>query len=376
MKRPLTHVAGAEHARGDAKEAERLLTALRVTPEEHDAAIVGPHALHPYPGRMHPLWARRLLASLPEGASVLDPFCGGGTVLVEARLRDLHARGNDINPIAVRLARLKCIPHAAAEDVAREAERCAEKCGERRKTPFSRLAQGNTELPRHVLAGLISLRDEIEQVRDKKTREVLLFCLSPMVDKFSARGNKEAPRVPRDAVRRGFEERAARWLSAWEELDKHRFAEVEEADARWLPWKPGSAGAVISSPPYPGVYDYAAEQARRLNWIGDPRLVARTQEKEIGRRNTVDHWAKDMFFALKQMARTVKKGSPIYLVVGDGVMGGKVVRTGTALEEMARTLPVEVVAIGSQERPHFHWSTSRAFEKHPRCEHLVMLRKT
>ncbi len=367
---------GREHLRGDPAEAEKLAGYLRVGEEEGQEAVSGLHALHPWPGRMHPLWARRIMADLPKDASVLDPFCGGGTVLVEARKLGLHARGSDINPIAVRLARLKCIPHADPQVVASEADRCFEKCTERRRTPFSALAQGETAFPKHVLAGLISLRDEIEKVDDRKAREILLFCMSPLLDKLAERQGRPAPRVPRTAVRDMFRRRVESWIAAWASMEPFRWAEVEQADAKWLPWKPNTSGALVTSPPYPGVYDYAGMQARRLRWLGGADTLATTRAKEIGRRDTQARWTRDMSMVLKQVCRTTRAGSPFYLVVGDGVMEDRVIRADRALETQAADLPMEFVAVASQERPHFHQGTARAFGKKPRMEHLIMFRRT
>jgi hypothetical protein len=69
------------------------------------------HGLHPYPARMVPQIARRLLkAFVREGDVVLDPFCGSGGVLVEARLAGLNSVGIDINPLACLLAEVKSTP--------------------------------------------------------------------------------------------------------------------------------------------------------------------------------------------------------------------------------------------------------------------------
>ncbi len=41
---------------------------------------------------------------------VLDPYCGSGTVLVEAALADRRALGIDLNPLAVLIAQTKITP--------------------------------------------------------------------------------------------------------------------------------------------------------------------------------------------------------------------------------------------------------------------------
>ncbi|HWN71734.1 MAG TPA: hypothetical protein VNM90_29050, partial [Haliangium sp.] len=73
--------------------------------------------MHTYPARLHPALARHLTEALIEAraaaaprqspATILDPFCGAGTVLVEARHAGARAVGVDANPLAVLVARVK-----------------------------------------------------------------------------------------------------------------------------------------------------------------------------------------------------------------------------------------------------------------------------
>ncbi|MEM2991050.1 MAG: DNA methyltransferase, partial [Halobacteria archaeon] len=45
------------------------------------------HGLHPYPARMCPQIARKLIKLYSKPKDIIfDPFCGSGTVLVEAKL--------------------------------------------------------------------------------------------------------------------------------------------------------------------------------------------------------------------------------------------------------------------------------------------------
>ena len=44
--------------------------------------------------------------SCPDGVpNVLDPFCGGGTTLLEAQRLGLPAYGGDLNPVAVLISK-------------------------------------------------------------------------------------------------------------------------------------------------------------------------------------------------------------------------------------------------------------------------------
>jgi hypothetical protein len=113
-RRALTQVGGDAEIRGDRSVGRWLAYALDVEPHVDRWT----HGFHTYPARMHPDTAARLLEGLDPGARVLDPFCGGGTVLVEAMVRGLGAGGVDLSPLAVALSRVKTWRASEAELVA------------------------------------------------------------------------------------------------------------------------------------------------------------------------------------------------------------------------------------------------------------------
>ncbi len=75
-------------------------------------------ARHPPEYRLHKYWARKphnvvaafLRTLVPPGGAVLDPFCGSGVVLAEARALGLRATGIDLNPAAALLADVTANP--------------------------------------------------------------------------------------------------------------------------------------------------------------------------------------------------------------------------------------------------------------------------
>ena len=100
----------ASASRGDAELGRALRDAL--AQRERNRAL---HAsVSHLPGRRCTRDAARDLLALFPGGSVLDPFCGGGTVLVEARAAGRRALGCDVSPVAVRVARARC---ATPDDV-------------------------------------------------------------------------------------------------------------------------------------------------------------------------------------------------------------------------------------------------------------------
>ena len=67
------------------------------------------HGIHSYKGKFYPQIAKSLfnIANLQRGQTVFDPFCGSGTVLLEAYLNGIKGIGMDMNPIAVKIAKTK-----------------------------------------------------------------------------------------------------------------------------------------------------------------------------------------------------------------------------------------------------------------------------
>lgn len=389
-RRPLSHVLGAERHDGHPGSADLLAKAFRILPADKDLPLAGVHGVHPYPARFHPAWARNLLALTAPDAVVLDPFCGSGTVLVEASRSGRRSLGSDVNAVGVRIARLRTQrrDEEFLEKVARSAVTVYERSNVRRESPFGALAVGNKAFAPHVLTQLINVRTAIEHVRDPDVREALLLCLTPLLGKFGSKPNKRAPEVSRHVIRDHFAQRAEKLVMALadfsNELPDHLpDPDIREADARSLPWESESVDVVITSPPYPGVYHYALEQRLAAQWMAPPGLTRDLLKKawtqEMGRRGTrPGSWIGAMAPVLRGLTRILRPGGRMFLVIGDGVETDTPVfiddQLGALLREGA--LPLRFIAAVSQERPHFHEDTAHLFAERPRREHLLELERT
>jgi DNA modification methylase len=66
--------------------------------------------IHAFPARMAPEIALRRIATLPPGATLLDPMCGSGTVLRAGVEAGLSVVGRDIDPLAALMAGVWAAP--------------------------------------------------------------------------------------------------------------------------------------------------------------------------------------------------------------------------------------------------------------------------
>lgn len=403
-RRALTHVGGATETAGDPADAARLAAALTVAPAgdaDDDPARSHVHGFHTYPARLHPDTAARLVrAFAPPGGRVLDPFCGSGTVLVEALAAGRRPLGVDLNPLAVRLARAKTRPRGAEELdrlVARAAE-CAAAADARRKAKAGatrRLPAEDVALfEPHVLLELDSLRAAVEGLPDEPARRDLSLVLSAILVKLSRRsgdtaGGTAPRRTAAGAAARLFHRKAEEWarrLAAFAALlpsppPPPAFVAQDDATVlRTLP--PGGVAAVVTSPPYAATYDYLAHHALRLRWLGlDPTPLFRG---EFGSRSAYRRlnpaaaratWAGELERFVRAAGRVLPAGGPLVMVVADSAVGGVALRADEVVAEVARGCGFIPVARASQPRPHFHGPTAAAFRGRPRAEHAILLRR-
>jgi hypothetical protein len=402
-RRALTNVGGAIEVEGNRADADALAHALAVPPatdDDDDPARSYVHGFHTYPARMHPVTAARLVnAFMGLSGCVLDPFCGSGTVIVEALIAGRAAVGTDLNPLAVRLAACKTRPRTVAElaQLVERAADCAANADARRKAK----AGASRRFPRedvalfepHVLLELDSLRAGIESLRDDPARLDLELVLSAVLVKLSRKPGDTSSGVGTRRTAAGFAARlfvqkahdlAARLTALGRLLPKPTpRATVVLDDATELKnLPPDPISAIITSPPYAATYDYLAHHELRLRWLRlDTAPLARG---EIGSRSAYARlkpgaartaWGRELERFFRAAGRVLPSGGPLVLMMADSAVGDVAIRSDEVVSEVARACGLLPTARASQPRPHFHGPTAKAFRQRPRFEHALLLRK-
>jgi len=81
------------------------LTSVRTAAADQSPVAGTTHAFYRYPARFSPVFARACIEHLSDpGDTVLDPYMGGGTTVVESLLTGRRAIGSDLNELAVFIA--------------------------------------------------------------------------------------------------------------------------------------------------------------------------------------------------------------------------------------------------------------------------------
>ena len=223
-------------------------------------------------------------ADLPRGATVLDPFSGSGTTLVEARRQGARAVGTELLEPAVLAARVKTDFALDPSRLARDAARLVARAEKRPPGVLPFLRETRRQFSPRALRDLTRLRDALP-ANESPPSNVLKLAFGRILIPASrlhrspclGYGKREDPdRIP------PFD----RFLTAANEMadDLRELAstraswgppaEVRVRDARDGGWTNGSVDLAVTSPPYVNGMDYVMNYKLDLAWLGFARSYA------------------------------------------------------------------------------------------------------
>jgi DNA modification methylase len=166
------------------------------------------HDFHPYKGRFYPQMIKPLINCYCKPRdTILDPFCGSGTTLVEASLMGIGSIGIDLNPIALFITKVKMQSlYMSYKDTIVKCERLLKVLKRRimllRKdySRYSHIIDKDSEslhdfldnIPNKeawfnpgVLEELFAIRSAIEECEIPEIRDFMLLALSAIVKDVS-----------------------------------------------------------------------------------------------------------------------------------------------------------------------------------------------
>lgn len=265
-------------------------------------------------GQFTPQLIEYLLDSLTSHSSlIVDPFCGSGTVLLEASAKQMPSLGCEINPAAYAMSKFIGFGNLQINQRAQLFHGVQDK--------VSRLARSYNNLP------LFEVSDDF-----RKKYKNLLDCASAL---FDAMDNKRqmllALIILMRAESNGHGDLSSTLNKACMSVREYLYnlpfsdkkIDVELCDARMTHEKcRASADLIITSPPYINVFNYHQNFRALLEVLGFNLL--KVAESEIGsnRKNrgnrfrTVVQYALDMEQCLVSFCMTLKEGGTLVLVVG------------------------------------------------------------
>jgi tRNA G10 N-methylase Trm11 len=283
------------------------------------------HYMHPYPAKLLPqipaFFLANSLLSKP-GDTVLDPFCGSGTVLLESVLHGRRAFGADANPLARLIANAKvsgCTPGLLRQDHSLLMRRAR---SYRRATPPDMTNIGYWFYP-HVIAQLARLRGAIDTLSDPDIADFFRVCFSVCVRRvsladprlsvpvrlrenqypaghpFRDSSNARLRKLRRQDVFAEFGTIVENNIDRVEAFHRMRVdggsASVVGTDARKLSeplnarqsLADKSVDLVVTSPPYVSAQKYVRASSLSIGWLGltNGHTLRQLEDQNIGREH-------------------------------------------------------------------------------------------
>ena len=297
------------------------LRALDIARKDSDPAARRVHGIHPYPGMLARHIPRAVLGGRWPGIkpdpskSVLDPFCGAGTVLLEAQIGGLPTIGWDSNPLACLISRVKT-QHVDHSCVSAALTRVVNRAARAKDVSPPDVVNVDYWYSERARDGLSRLAIAVNSMRPGSESDLFRLALSrtamqlslanprfPVPVRLRLEHYREGSDVHRQLYRhlqaaltedpiRRFEFNVLEMTEVLRLSDSRRSiprdnATVVEHDVREPSNSIGFANIVMTSPPYPGAQKYSRFSSLSLGWLGLARRkdLRRLEDRLIGREH-------------------------------------------------------------------------------------------
>jgi len=301
------------------------------------------HGIYPYRGKISAKDAANVISQFESGKSLLDPFCGTGTIIYEGYRHRLDVIGIDLNPLAKIITSGKMsLRFLDQVMILEEANKIIEKAKSLTKIK---------KLPKEAEKGFHKKTSEqimsvFEFYEEMPEYLKAVFCGTVCV---AARGCNNylwtSTTVGKNIYPKNYINFYEKFMK---KVKKHFFAlenknkvKIYEKDSRnlskFIPRN--SIDYVFTSPPYFDALDYTAYYAKFVMPI-----------LEIDRRNIrkrliqfTKTYEEDMRTVMSELVKVTHDNSLIIFVVGDKKVGKKIINGGEFFSELLHHPPTKVI---------------------------------
>lgn len=313
--------------------------------------------ISPYVGRLESSRARQLVVGLTEpNQIILDPFCGSGTIPLEAWVNGRRALGGDRNPYAVAVARAKLNPPPDLDSALRSIEwinkqaQAVKNSVDLRCVPLWVRQFFHAETLREAIAWAKILRSRQSHflfgcflnILHHQRPGFLSFPASHVipylrVEKFPIDQYPQMYEM-RD-VKSRMEKKVRRTLKYGAPFDHQLNRLITRRGAELPPTKQKVVDCIITSPPYMSELDYARDNRLRLWFCG----VGDWKSLDNSISPSRESFLRLMSRCLKTWEEILRPGGYIALVLGDSRRSGTSrVDVPKLVMEMARKQTAEL----------------------------------
>jgi hypothetical protein len=264
-----------------------------------------------FPAKFHPPVVRTLIEEFTEpGQSVLDPFVGSGTLLVEAAVAGRVAFGSDVDPLAIAVSRAKSVS-LDPDNLQRIQARLLSVVAASRRSPADYSDLMHTDISpeelaresitadapaipnllhwfrRYVIVDLIKIRDAVVATEmSGAEKEFFRICFAAIIRNVSnadpvpvsglevtkyirARDDQGRLIDPFSQFERSVTRAIGGMREFYEQVGSSRPQWLRRVDVTRLTSALGAkVTTIITSPPYHGAVDYYRRHQLEMFWLG------------------------------------------------------------------------------------------------------------
>lgn len=300
------------------------------------------HGIYPYRGKLSAIDAQQVIQQFHHEGTLLDPFCGSGTIVYEAQRWGLRALGVDNNPIACLVSRAKTQPTEKASIIAHSQAII-------NRAKKTTIKENMNDWPRKFFHAKTA--EEIMRVLHFKAEmsdyelaafygAIALTARACNHYKWSSKsiGKVIEPLLYVDFYRK-FLSKVRKHIRY---VDGNNPAKIIEHDARRLSEviEKGSIDYVYTSPPYFDALDYTSYYTRIIYEIDED-----FNRKSI-RKNLIQSFStypKDMKIVLSEIRKVTADNAIIVFVVGDKKTKDGIINGGEFFSQLTSWKPKHIV---------------------------------
>mgnify|MGYP001560364537 CR=1 FL=1 len=314
------------------------------------------HSYHPFHGKFIPQIPHTIIEHLTKpGDTVLDPFCGSGTALVEANILNRNVIGVDIAPIAVLVSKVKTT-FINPEKLELELERLEKMIANHKaKAVIPDFPDKNIWYNKKTLQELGNIWGQIltYKKRDKDLFDFFQVAFSSILKAVANRsehwnwafiGDNLLPKIDKYVdPYKYFSNTAKRMTAGMEEVKEVKTRssiKILQTDTRELSKHlKKKIDLIITSPPYCFAIDFNRYYRLSYYWFGweidknrDVEIGARSKR---GKKDSIDEYFSDMDLCIKELYKVLADDGYCCFTLGDTKRDNKTIAAVERTIDMA-----------------------------------------
>jgi site-specific DNA-methyltransferase (cytosine-N4-specific) len=350
------------------------------------------HNFHPYPNKFIPQIVKTLIEQYSqEGDTILDPFCGSGTSLIEANLSKRNVIGIDLNPLACLISKVKTtkINHDVLKKIMKEITKKLYK-NEITENNFNKNKDNkddNKEIikkyncpeidkwfQKEAQEGLIALKEFINNIKCQEIKNFCLVAFSATVKEVSNASSlyrltlkKKHKIISKTEVYWKFKNKIEKMVSSektYNERKKLQQIQILNKDSRQL-WDLNQVDFIVTNPPSFSL-DFQRcfkiyfwwlelgdirkldrtligtkkinEKIITLNIRSGDKLIENIKEKKNRQAIALSKYYYDIKQVMLQMYRLLKKDKYFCMMVSDCIVEGYPINNSETLTTIAKQI--------------------------------------